>query len=628
MALTDDQIAWLQRNKAMSGGSDSVLPASSPTSAPQVSAAAGSPQPTSTLTAQASSAPASAPAASAPTSGPNMITVYFKTKYGQNVRYWIQDKATDANNEVAPGSGRVLVNGEEHGPDETITLPCIETANGASICYQRESYPNPPGGGMTPWSSTLISAGSTFEPAETPQGPSQPSSSPSSAPASAPASSPASSPAAATTTPASAPSAPPVSRPEMSASTPASAPATSAPTTSTTASSPATSASAASAPATSAPASSAPPPASAPVSSASTSAPLDDAGKALPATDTVMFFEKDSADLTPDDRAALDRYAANYAAAGLTDPVKVEAWASVEGDANHNQTLAGQRAKTVADYLASKGIAKVSGHGNGPTPQFGTDLESNRRAMLSPKPPAAPGPTGPAQPWTFNPTQPTAPNLNLPPPPPIPPALDPADPNAQYDAQGYGDGLNGRTGVCLVDPKADKAYQGGYARGTADRQVWQQTLNAVMKLPLPNTTGLPPQSASDVLAKALEAGLKPLIDKLPQAWRDPLRKALPGIVASAVAQAAKSSLPNSALSGAAAALTEAALKIKDGGPPMDRKQDTSGPGAPDRDPPQRTPPQASPQPPPVPGQQTVTTPPVNTPDTPPPKPSPNTDGGP
>lgn len=117
-----------------------------------------------------------------------------------------------------------------------------------------------------------------------------------------------------------------------------------------------------------------------------------------------MFFEKDSAHLTPDDQAALDRYAANYAAAGLTDPVTVEGWASVEGDANHNQTLAGQRAKAAADYLASKGIAKVSGHGNGPTPQFGKDLESNRRAVLSPKPPVATtppatqGPIGPAQP--------------------------------------------------------------------------------------------------------------------------------------------------------------------------------------------------------------------------------------
>lgn len=173
------------------------------------------------------------------------------------------------------------------------------------------------------------------------------------------------------------------------------------------------------APAAPAPAAGAPPatgaPASAPVTSAPASAaptsqsvPVNpqtgDAGKALPATDKVMFFEKDSADLTPDDQAALDRYAANYVAAGLTDPVTVEGWASVEGDANHNRTLAAQRAKAVAGYLASKGIAKVSGRGNGPTPRFGKDLESNRRAMLSPTPPAAPappatpGPTGPAPP--------------------------------------------------------------------------------------------------------------------------------------------------------------------------------------------------------------------------------------
>jgi hypothetical protein len=120
-----------------------------------------------------------------------------------------------------------------------------------------------------------------------------------------------------------------------------------------------------------------------------------------------MFFKKDSADLTPDDRTALDRYAANYTAGGLTDPVKVEGWASSEGGADHNQTLAGQRAKAVADYLLSKGIAKVSGHGNGPTSKFGKDLESNRRAMIEPKPPAPP--PAPVKPSPTGPTPPTGP---------------------------------------------------------------------------------------------------------------------------------------------------------------------------------------------------------------------------
>jgi hypothetical protein len=58
MDLTDAQIAWLQKNRSMSAGSDSAPP----TSAPQVSAMAGSPQPTSAPSAQATPAPASAPA--------------------------------------------------------------------------------------------------------------------------------------------------------------------------------------------------------------------------------------------------------------------------------------------------------------------------------------------------------------------------------------------------------------------------------------------------------------------------------------------------------------------------------------------------------------------------------------
>jgi hypothetical protein len=62
MALTDDQIAWLQRNKAMSGGSGSASPAS----APGVTVSAGSPQPTSAPSAQLSSVPASSPETSAP----------------------------------------------------------------------------------------------------------------------------------------------------------------------------------------------------------------------------------------------------------------------------------------------------------------------------------------------------------------------------------------------------------------------------------------------------------------------------------------------------------------------------------------------------------------------------------
>ena len=97
------------------------------------------------------------------------INVTIVTSYGQTVSYWMQDRATDANNEAPEGSGTVLVNGDAYGPGESIVLTCIETANGASICYQRESYPNPPGGGMTQWSSVYISDGDTFTIQETAQ---------------------------------------------------------------------------------------------------------------------------------------------------------------------------------------------------------------------------------------------------------------------------------------------------------------------------------------------------------------------------------------------------------------------------------------------------------------------------
>lgn len=93
--------------------------------------------------------------------GPRMIGVTIITSYGQQVRYWIQDLAIDANNEVALGAGRTLVDGDAHGPNEAIGLTCIETANGAAVGYRRESYPYPPGGGETSWTHVLISEGST-----------------------------------------------------------------------------------------------------------------------------------------------------------------------------------------------------------------------------------------------------------------------------------------------------------------------------------------------------------------------------------------------------------------------------------------------------------------------------------
>jgi outer membrane protein OmpA-like peptidoglycan-associated protein len=116
--------------------------------------------------------------------------------------------------------------------------------------------------------------------------------------------------------------------------------------------------------------------------------------RALAATDTDLFFDKDSPVLTKSDRDALDRYAKAYLAANSADPVTIDAWASKEGDDKHNSDLANARAKAVADYLAGQHIPKdrLKAAGRGPTDKFAKDdLAQNRRATLAPPPPAAPG---------------------------------------------------------------------------------------------------------------------------------------------------------------------------------------------------------------------------------------------
>ena len=141
------------------------------------------------------------------------------------------------------------------------------------------------------------------------------------------------------------------------------------------------------------------------------SSPIDDAGggsgaapggggeRALAATGTDLFFDKDSPTLTKSDRDALERYAKAYLAANSTSPVTIDAWASKEGDEKHNKDLTNARAKAVAEYLASHHVPKdrLKATGHGPTDKFSKDdLAQNRRATLAPPPPAAP--SGAAQP--------------------------------------------------------------------------------------------------------------------------------------------------------------------------------------------------------------------------------------
>lgn len=139
-------------------------------------------------------------------------------------------------------------------------------------------------------------------------------------------------------------------------------------------------------------------------------APGGASDKALPATDTEMFFDRDSSALTPSDTAALDTYAA--AMAPGSDPITVTGYASTDGDPAYNAKLATERAQAVQKYLAGKGIAagRITAKGQGPTAQFGEkDPPSNRRAVLAPKPPAKPSAAPAAPQDEYDPLPPDAP---------------------------------------------------------------------------------------------------------------------------------------------------------------------------------------------------------------------------
>jgi OOP family OmpA-OmpF porin len=101
-----------------------------------------------------------------------------------------------------------------------------------------------------------------------------------------------------------------------------------------------------------------------------------------------IFFDYDSAELTPSAKEALDKYANTYKMARISNKVVVEAFASSEGDKDYNQKLSDKRAKAVADYLIAKGVTNVKPEGKGETDRFSSsDLAQNRRATLSPRSP-------------------------------------------------------------------------------------------------------------------------------------------------------------------------------------------------------------------------------------------------
>jgi outer membrane protein OmpA-like peptidoglycan-associated protein len=135
------------------------------------------------------------------------------------------------------------------------------------------------------------------------------------------------------------------------------------------------------------------PPASPPASPPAAADP----NKALPSTDTTMYFDKDSPALTPSAITALDAYAKTYLDSQSDRSVTIDGYASVDGEADHNRTLSDQRAQAVGAYLAKQRISTdklVVANGHGATGDM-NHLQQNRRVDILPslsatQPPASP----------------------------------------------------------------------------------------------------------------------------------------------------------------------------------------------------------------------------------------------
>jgi outer membrane protein OmpA-like peptidoglycan-associated protein len=132
---------------------------------------------------------------------------------------------------------------------------------------------------------------------------------------------------------------------------------------------------------------------------AAEAAPKGGSQAAPESTDTDLFFNHDSAELTASAQKVLDAHAKAYTETKSSETIVVDAYASKEGDPSHNQKLSDKRAQAVADYLAGKGVPKdkVAAKGRGATDSFDKDdLAQNRRATI--KAPAgwsAPSPDAP-----------------------------------------------------------------------------------------------------------------------------------------------------------------------------------------------------------------------------------------
>lgn len=88
--------------------------------------------------------------------------------------------------------------------------------------------------------------------------------------------------------------------------------------------------------------------------------------------------------IKPASYATLNQVASTLAQYNQTNVV-VNGYASVEGNANFNQTLSQNRAIAVANYLAQQGVAtnRIRAVGHGATSKFGSAYEQNRRVELT-----------------------------------------------------------------------------------------------------------------------------------------------------------------------------------------------------------------------------------------------------
>lgn len=80
----------------------------------------------------------------------------------------------------------------------------------------------------------------------------------------------------------------------------------------------------------------------------------------LPLAERTFFFAFDSAKLTPEARAKLDRIAATIKEAGNQHEARIVGFADRIGSNDYNLKLSKRRAQAVQKYLISKGVARTA----------------------------------------------------------------------------------------------------------------------------------------------------------------------------------------------------------------------------------------------------------------------------